>query len=921
MNATLRKLRWLFARRRREAELAEELAFHLKEEAEQRGYDAARRDLGNVGLIQEDTRATWGWAEQLVQDVRYAARMILRDPGFTALAALSLALGIGANTAIYSFMDAVMMRWLPVRAPGSLALLQWHTKDRKDDSVVQNVSGHFDDDPKLGLVAGIFPYPAFEELRKSTNGFSTLFAYHPSEKLTVMIGGEAEVASGEYVSGDFFSGLGVAPEAGRLITADDDRAGTDVVILNYGFAERRFGSAARAAGQKIFLNNLPFTIAGVTPPGFYGVDSGSAPAFYLPLHADLALNPRDGAKRSEASYLDRHYYWMEMMGRLRPGVTRAQAQAQAGPVFENWVASTAENDGQRADLPQFLLSEGARGVDRMRRNYQEPLVVLMGMVGLILAIACANIANLLLARATARRREMAIRLSIGAGKWRVIRQLLTESVLLASIGGAAGVLVAYWSVPVLRAMLATGSSFILRAELNWHVLAATAALTMITGLLFGLAPALQAARVDVMPVLKESRTAEPRGRRLPVSLSQMLVVAQIAISLVLVAAAGLFVRTLAKLQSLDMGFTRENVLVFQLNAKQAGHQPGQLPSFYRELEQRFSTIPGVITVAEANSPLIGDGAWGWPVVPAGKSKPEHAPTGHGSFGGWENTHVLQADAHFFTTMKIPLIAGRGFDERDRALPAPVAIVNEAWVKANLAGENAHNAVGGRVVSFGTDDKPVEMEVIGVAKNALYNRIEENFPATVYLPLDQNLGVPVEGITFFLRTSGDPLKYAGAVREIVHEADARIPVTNLSSQEQRIEEHIGDEILFARLSAGFALLALSISCVGLYGTMSYMVARRTGEIGVRMALGARRGGVVWMVMRQAAILAAAGLAIGLPVAFGASRLVESFLYGVKPGDPASIATAVATMVLSAIAASYVPARRASRIDPLVALRHE
>jgi macrolide transport system ATP-binding/permease protein len=540
------------------------------------------------------------------------------------------------------------------------------------------------------------------------------------------------------------------------------------------------------------------------------------------------------------------------------------------------------------------------------------------MVALILAIAWANIANLLLARATARRREMAVRLSIGAGRWRVIRQLLTESVLLASIGGVAGVLIGYWSVPLLRTMLASGSSFIMRAEINWHVLAATAALTMISGVLFGLAPALQATRVDVMPVLKESRTSEPRGRRLPVGLSQILVVAQIAISLVLVACAGLFVRTLSKLQSLDMGFTRENVLVFNLNAKQAGHRAGELLPFYRRLEERFSTIPGVISAAEADSPLIGDGAWGWAVVPAGKPKPQHAPTGHGSFDGWENTHVLQADAHFLSTMKIPIIAGRGFEERDRSGSAPVAIVNEAWVKANPAG---HNAIGERLVSFGMDDKPVELAVIGVVKNALYNRIEANFPATVYLSLDQNLGAQVEEMTFFLRTSGDALKYASAVQEIVHETDARIPVTNLASQEQRIEEHIGDEILFARLSSGFALLALSIACVGLYGTMSYMVARRTGEIGIRMALGARRAGVVWMMMRQVAILAAVGLAIGLPMAFGASRLVESLLYGVKAGDPASIVTSVVTMLIAAIAAGYAPARRASRVDPLVALRHE
>jgi predicted permease len=920
MNPNLRKLRWLFGRRRREADLASELAFHLEEEGEERGYITALKDFGNVGLIREETRAMWGctWVGHLIRDVRYAVRTMLRNPAFTALAALSLALGIGANSAIYSFMDALVMQRLPVRDPGSLALLQWHSKDRNGESVVQSVAGHFDGNPKWGRIGGIFPYPAFEELRKSTLVFAALFAYHPTRTLTVVSGGQAEVAAGEYVSGNFFGALGVAPEAGRLLVEDDDRVGTAVVVLSYGFAGRRFGTASGAVGEKIFLNNLPFTIAGVTQPEFLGVDLGSSPEFYLPLHADLALDPRDGGKRANARYMDRHYYWIEMMGRLQPSVTVQQAQAQVAPIFGNWVASTAENDAQRADLPQFLLSGGARGVDRMRRNYEEPLIILMAMVGLILSVACANIANLLLARATARRREMAIRLSIGAGRWRVIRQLLTESVLLASIGGAAGALLAWWSVPVLRAMLTSGSNFILRAELNWRVLAATAALTMITGVLFGLAPALQATRVDVMPVLKESRASEPRGRRLPFSASQALVVAQIAISLVLVAAAGLFVRSLSNLQSLNMGFRRENVLEFQLNAKQAGHPASGLLSFYGDLERRFSTIPGVTSVAEADSPLIGDGAWGWAVVPEGKPKPQHAPTGHGTFEGWQNTHTLQIDAHFLSTMRIPMIAGRGFDGRDRAGSAPVAIVNEAWMKANLDGANP---VGRRVVSYGLDDKPIEMEVVGVAKNALYNRIEQPFPATVYLPIDQGLGVPADQITFFLQTSGDPLGLAGAVREIVHQADARIPVTNLSSQEHRIEQEIGDEILFARLSAGFALLALSIACVGLYGTMSYMVARRTGEIGIRMALGARRGRVVWTIVRQAAILAAIGLGIGLPVAFGAARVVESMLFGIKADDPTSIVAAAITIAAATIAAGYVPARHASRIDPLAALRHE
>jgi macrolide transport system ATP-binding/permease protein len=913
----MRKLIWLLRRKQREAELVEELQFHVGEES------GDRREIGNLGLIAEDTRAAWGWMwlEQLAQDLRYALRAMRASPGFTALAALSLALGIGANTAIYSLMDALVMRQLPVREPGRLAVLNWHRKPRSiRNSVINGISGSVYGDPKYGSAARIFPYPAFEMFRKSNHVFSALFAYGPARGLNLVIENQAELDSGQYVSGDYFRGLEVQPAAGRWITRDDDRAGApNVVVLGYAASERRFGDAARAAGARILINNVPFTVAGVAPPGFFGTDPAIASQFFLPLHANLVVDLHRRFNASAARYLDAHEYWIEMMGRLRPGATMAQAQAELEPMFHRWVESTASTDEERRDLPEFHLTTGSTGIDTLRRRYSEPLYLLLAMVGLILAIACANIANLLLARATARRREMAVRLSIGAGRWRVMRQMLTESVVLASIGGALGVLLAIWGTRVLTALLAQGRND-LHAELNWRVLALAAALSIATGLLFGMAPALQATRVDVMPALKGARVST--RRRLRVNLSHALVVAQIAITMVLLVGAGLFVRTLSNLESIEMGFRRERILLFKVNAAQAGHRDAEMISFYRDLDQRFARIPGVLGVAESNSPLVGEGTWGSPAFPVGKM-PRSESNGHYSSGApGDSTFVLTATPGFFDTMGIPVIAGRAFDDRDRMGSPPVAMVNEEWASENFEHENP---VGQRIVmELARAGKTVlqEMEVVGVAKNARYgNDLTGKFPAVVYMAFAQNLYFPPEDTTFTLRTAADPLTLVSAVREIVHQADARVPVTAVKTQTGMIQEFMGSEIMFARLATAFAILGLAIACVGLYGTMAYMVARRTGEIGIRMALGARAGRVMGMVLGQGIAMAAVGLGAGLIAALELSRVVESMLYGVKRNDGWSIAIAAGVMLSSVILAAYGPARRAARIDPVVALRSE
>ncbi|MBV8897811.1 MAG: ABC transporter permease [Acidobacteriaceae bacterium] len=931
MIAFFRKLLWITQRRQKEDELREEVQFHLEEDAaerqasgidEQRAQWAARRELGNVTLVQEDTRAAWGWVllEQMLQDVRYGVRTMFSNPAFTTLAVSSLALGIGANTAIFSFMDALLMRSLPVQDPASLVVLKWHLPRNKDagDSVVHNISGQIYVAPKTGHTSAVFPYPSFELIQKSNSVFSGLFAYRPMRKLNVFVQGQAEISSGEYVSGDYFGGLGVRPAGGRLILADDDRAGAPgVVVFSYGYARRRLGNAAGVAGRQVLINNVPFTLIGVAPPEFYGVDPSKAPDVYLPFHADLLLDPgRDPGPTSR--YLDDHYYWTEIMGRLRTGVTRAQAQAALAPLFAGWVTGTATKKMERNNLPELLVTDGSSGLDNLRRRYSEPLYILLGMVGLILAIACTNIASLLLARATARRREMAVRLSMGAGRWRVIRQLLTESVLLALAGAAAGILFAIWGIHFLTAVLAgTSETFTLHAQLNPPVMAATSLLAVTTGVLFGLAPALAASRVDPMPALKEIRAAghSPRVR---FEFGRMLMAAQIAICLLLLVGAGLFVRTLANLRSLPMGFGRDDVLLFTINARQAGHRDPEIFSFYHELSQQLAAVPGVLGVTMANSPLIGAGAWGWPVLPLGKDQPEDAPSGHGSGFSRAATHVLGVGPDFFSTMRIPLLAGREFKERDGSGARTEAIVNEAWVKANLPGGKV---LGRSVTSFGLRKKPQVMEIIGLAKNTRYDDLTGEYPAIVYLPMEEKLDISVDEMTFFLRTAGIPAGYAKTIRDVVHRADPRIPLTALSTQAEQIEREMAEQALFARLCTAFAMLALAIACVGLYGTASYGAARRTGEIGIRMALGARRITVVWMVLREILILAVVGLAAGIPLALVTSKLVQSVLFDVKPGDPQVMAGAAAILLSSALLAGYLPARRLSRIDPITAGRHE
>ncbi len=903
---------WLRSARRTEA-LREEMELHLAEKAAEleadgmtpeRAWAEAHRQFGNVGLKREESREIWmtRFLSELGQDIRYGFRTMAANKTFSALAVLLLALGIGANTAIYSFMEGILLRSLPVGDPQSLVVLNWHSRPPQNANkqwahVMHGVQGILWPGNKGAMVSGMFPYGAFETLRKDNFVFSTLFGYFNGLTRTLVVGGHATSASAEYVTGEYFRGLAVSPAAGRLIDAEDDRPGAaPVAVISFATSQNRFGGPSNAIGQPIQVDNTPFTVVGVAPPEFFGVDPAVVPDLYLPMHASMLVDASEAGRM----YHDPNFYWIEMMGRLRPGVSLVEAQAVLVPRFHQWVASTATTDGERAKLPELTLNPGAEGLGGLRRQYSKPLFVLLAMVGLILAVACANIANLLLARAAARSREMAVRLSLGAGRFRVVRQLLTESVMLSSLGGVFGVLFAIWGVRSLTFLLSHGQeNFTLHAELNWKVLAVTAALSVVCGLLFGLAPALQSTRPDVMPALKNGRGGGPRRRS-----QQVLVIAQIAISFVMLFAAGLFVRTLDKLHSVQLGYARENILLFSLNARQAGHRDPAMSTFYADLRKRFESIPGISSATLSQSSIISAGR-GWQAI-RGTMK-----VGAVTLDG---ARVMAAGPRFLTTMQIPILAGREITERDQAGSTPVAVISERLARTYFANDNP---VGRRIT---LPDEKRDLEIVGVSADLRYGSLknEEESAMTVFVAASQ---FSPDRVTFALSTTGDPLRFVQSVHEIVREADSRIPVTNVMTQAAEIDRTISREITFAKLCTGFAVLALLIACVGLYGTMSYNVARQIGEIGIRMALGAQRGAVVWMVLRHVLTLAAVGLAISVPAALIASRLVKSFLFETQPNDPRTLVLSGVVLLSATILAGYAPAMRASRIDPLAALRHE
>ncbi len=706
------------------------------------------------------------------------------------------------------------------------------------------------------------------------------------------------------MSGRYFEGMGVTPAAGRLINAGDDTPATAaVVVVTTTFVRQRFGADNSGVGQTIRINDKPFEIIGVVPQGFFGAEPAAVPDLYVPMRARHLLEKGDVAG---SYFLSEHFYWTDIMARLRPGVSIEQAQAVLGPRFRQFVAGTATTDKQREDIPELRLQPGAAGLDSLRMLYAQPIYVLGGVVAGILLVACSNVASLLLARALARRREIAIRLSIGAGRGRVIRQLLTESVLLSAIGGACGVAVAVWSLPVLTSLLSNGqTNFTLHAELNWTVLGFAVLLSIATGVLFGLAPALQSTRVDLVKSLKAVPADEATSAQRRFGVGCGLVVAQIALSLLLLVVASLFARTLSNLYGINVGFNRDNVLLFSLRPASVGIPGPQRNQLFEDIRSRLGQLPGVTSVSLSSRPLPMGGGTSAQMTIVG------APTPGLINGRPPAAALISVGPAFFATMQIPLLAGREFTDQDRAGASKVMIVNRdfgrAFGVANLIGET---------VAFNKN----QLTIVGVVDDALSFRLKGDRAPVAYFPYLQ-AEQPTGAMTYEVRTAGKPMNMSSGIADVVRRADSRLAVFDMRTQASHINAGISQEITLATLCSAFAIVALAIVGVGLYGTVTFNVSRRSSEIGIRMALGASGSRVIWMILRDVVVMAAAGFAIGLPLVYLGARYVESFLYGVTKYDPASIAGALAVMLMSALAAGLVPALRASRIAPMGAVRRD
>ena len=871
-----RRLLFLFRRRRIEREIADEMRHH----AEQTGAS----QFGNLMRLQEETREAWGfcWLDRLSQDLRYTARTLRRAPGFAAVAILSLALGIGANTAIFSLINAIVLRSLPVRAPEQLFQLTRSNLQRSDMKS--------------------FPYPFFRELRAAKNLPVTDPICTSGMTPGLEINGNAERITGEMVSGNFFDSLGVRPYLGRLLAPGDEIPGSDrVAVISYGYWKRRFSADKRLVGSVIHLNTIPITVIGIAPPGFTGMSPDSSPDVRVPitLQQQMYRDPR--------SMLDsRGDWWLTVVARLRPGTTSQQAEAALTAFLKAYLnpASATTPYARRVfDSQHVQLQPAATGISSRAKNSAKQLFVLMWLVAVVLLIACVNVANLCLARAAARQREIAVRRAIGAGRARIIRQLLTESLALSAAGGLLGILFAEWGAHLLVRFLAGNqTSVTLDVSPDLRVLAFTAGISILTGLVFGLTPAIQATGAALIPALKtDQRIAGGAG----VFWRKLLTCAQVALSVLLLIGAALFLRSLATLRGLDTGFDRENVLVMSVDPSLAAYDQARTLAYYREAASRVAHIPGVRNATFAYIGLITGSGWGSGIKAEGYTSKEGDP-------GPDRNAVGPG---YFTTLRIPIIRGRDFEPRDNATSRHVAIINESFARFYFGNQNPL----GRHIGPGGENSPMDFEIIGVAKDGKYTSLRDRPERFWYIPYEQYR--TVRSLTLYARTSGDPLALAGPLQQALHAAGPNVPVFRVTTLAGQIDDDIVLDRLVSILSTFFSVLAALLASVGLYGVMSFAVTRRTREIGIRMALGAQRRWVSALVMREVALVLLTGIVIAIPCALALGKFVASMLYGVQPRDLWSIAGACALMAVAALAAGYLPARRASRVDPIVALRCE
>jgi len=848
----------------------------------------------------------------LAQDIRYGIRMLLKNPGFTAIAVLTLALGIGANTAIFSVLDSVLLRKLPVVHSEQLAILT------EPDSHGQSFGSESGD-------RSLLAYSEFEYLRDHNEVFSSVFAADSSlPEVRVTIGSSSGAPSQEeslrvrLVSGDYFSTLGVTPAAGRMLTSEVDKArgGSPFAVASYSFWQRRFNLDPSIIGKTIQVNQTSFEIIGVTQPGFFGETVGEAPDVWVPMMMQDAIYMGRDLLSPGKGEVDQHM-WLQSIGRLKPGVSPEQAKASINVTFQRMIesvlGSTLTPEERKGFLDQRInLQTGARGSSTLHEAYGAPLKVLMGLVGFVLLIACANVANLLLARGTARQKEFAVRLAMGAGRGRLIRQLLSESLLLALAGAAAGVLLAQWADTLLLQMVSRGSSGPEAVQVNLRpdarMLAFTLGVAVLSAILFGLVPALRATRLDLSPILKSTAggtTGENASRRLPAT--KVLVIAQVAISLILLVAAGLFVHSLSKLSEVNLGYKPENLLLFQVDGAAGGYKGAANLRFQQELLDKFSAIPGVRAATLSSNGLFSHSESGDPISVEGYTpKSDEKP----------NSRMDHVGPGYFSTVGIPVLIGREIAPQDSGNGPRVAVINKTFAEHFFG---ATNPIGKKVQDV-YPGNPQEMEIVGVVADAKYNSLREKTPTRIYAPYFNPMWEHSYAI-YEIRTVANPASVSAALRNVVQETNSSLSPIRINTMQVLVGDSLHTDQFIAKLAGVFGLLAMLLASIGLYGIMAYTVARRTRDIGIRMALGAQRGSVLWLILRETLLVVLIGVAVGLPLALGGTHLIKSMLFGLGIVDPLAMIVPAITLAAVAALAGLLPARRAMRVDPIIALRYE